>query len=77
VCGGRGDIVVRQRGPVRQVRCGLCAGQRVVTREANFTVHRLGLEMQRVADRMQSGDADGAATRMRVAARIAFELIAP
>lgn len=61
---------------MRQVTCGLCAGQCVVTPEANSTVYWLGLQMQRVADRMQSGDADGAASTMRVAARLAFKLMA-
>ena len=77
ICCGRGTTrgrAFRRSGNTHV--CGLCHGAGSVTRAQIADLPKLCLQMQRVADLMQAGDADEAATAFRVALRIARSMIA-
>lgn len=73
LCAGRGTTRGRafRRDGTARYRCGLCGGAGSVSRAQIQALPRLRAQMQRVADLMQVGDADGAAEACRVAFRIA------
>ena len=59
-----------KRGTPTELCCPLCEGSGSVVRSTVADLQRLREEMQRVADLMQAGDADGAAVRVRIAVRL-------
>lgn len=77
VCAGRGTTQGRasSRGRRSGYTCGLCAGHGSVERSRLQALPRLREQMQRLADLMQAGDADGAANAARVAFHIARSMI--
>ena len=77
LCGGQGIVRARSSRHERPVRygCGLCGGAGSVTRDQLEELPRLRAQMQRVADLIQGGNADGAADASRVAFRIALSII--
>ena len=78
LCYARGTVGGRpmRRDTPRELRCPLCDGSGTVERAQIVLLHLLREEMQRVADLMQVGDSEGAAARVRVAARL-VHAIAP
>ena len=77
LCAGRGATKGRafSRGRTSRYVCGLCAGDGSVERSRLQALPRLREQMQRLADLMQAGDADGAAKAARVAFQIARSII--
>jgi len=78
LCGGRGTTRGRafgRAGAGSRYRCGLCAGEGSVSRAQIQGLQKLREHMQRLADLMQIGDAEGAAKAARIAFRIAGSLI--
>lgn len=77
ICGGHGRTQSRARVQERAPEhvCALCIGARYVAGERLQSFDHLRGRMQRVADRMQAGDADGAAQAARLAARIASAML--
>jgi transposase-like protein len=77
LCAGRGTTQGRafKRGGKSRYVCALCAGHGSVERSRLEWVPRLREQMQRLADLMQAGDADGAAKAARIAFRIARSLM--
>lgn len=77
LCGARGTLRGR---PFRltdesQQVCPLCEGAGSVPSSTIAGLQRLRNQMQRVADLMQAGNADGAATAFRIAVRLARPLL--
>ena len=73
ICSGRGTTRGRSFSRLRDSRhvCGLCEGVGSVPRAQIRHLVRLRTQMQRVADLMQSGDADAAARASQEAFRTA------
>lgn len=77
ICAGRGTTrgrAFRRVGAPPYV-CGLCAGNGSVARSQVEAVPRLRAQMERLANLMQVGDADGAAEASRIAFRIARSIM--
>ena len=77
VCAGHGVVRGRalHRGGRSRYDCGLCEGTGHVSRSRVEVLHDLRLQMQRVADFMQAGNADAAAEACRVAVRLAHSMM--
>lgn len=77
ICAGRGTTLGRLFSTARESRyvCGLCGGDGSMKGSQLHALPQLREQMQRVADLMQAGDADGAAKAARVAFQIATSII--
>lgn len=76
ICAGHGTTKGRafRRGRPSRYVCGLCAGDGSVERSQLQALPRLREQIQRLADLMQAGDAEGAAKAARIAFRIAASM---